>query len=395
MANLLKNEHCTGCTACASVCSKGCISMVPDKDGFLCPVIDSVMCVNCGRCEAVCPVMNPVIIDHSASKAYAAYTKDDAVRLSSSSGGIFTELSKTVLKHGGVVFGSAFGDGFLLQHKAVHDLGELEALRGSKYAQSDLGSSFKEAERYLKAGKTVLFSGTPCQISGLRSFLKSDYENLICVDLICHSAPSPKAWSAFLSEAASGTEADISTVNFRNKRNGWEDYSLVLSFTDGTEKVYNSKSNKYMQAFIGGLISRECCYNCNFKGSGHSGDITLGDFWGVQHIQPEAYNSTGTSVAIINSEKGRFYFEKCFDRITVFASDPEKALGGNPAYYTSCKRHKRRKKFFSNVNALGFTKAVDKYLPLTKSELAVKMIKRIPGKIKRTVKKLFTSEQKN
>ena len=198
MPQLAQPKHCTGCTACASACPKGCIAMQADENGFLYPKIDEAACVHCGLCEQSCPVTSPLPVTMQLPTAYAAYTRDEAVRLQSSSGGVFTELAKAVLDKGGIVYGAAYDETFRVVHRAVYHADELPPLRGAKYAQSDLGTCFFDIKTELQNGKWVLFSGTPCQVAGLKAFLQQEYETLLTVDFVCHSVPSPMAWDAYL-----------------------------------------------------------------------------------------------------------------------------------------------------------------------------------------------------
>ena len=219
MANLADSSRCTGCTACASACPKGCITMEADENGFLYPKINETACIHCGLCEARCPLLSPLPLTMHLPTAFAAYTKDEPLRLESSSGGIFTELAKTVLAQGGVVYGAAYDAQFHVVHRAVEDEADLSALRGAKYAQSDLGDTFLRVQEALRQGQSVLFSGTPCQVAGLKSFLNQDYESLITVDFVCHSVPSPMAWQSYLRSLG-----EVREISLRAKDTGWSRY---------------------------------------------------------------------------------------------------------------------------------------------------------------------------
>ena len=291
MPKLAAKEYCTGCTACASVCPKGCIAMTADENGFLCPVIDAQMCVRCGLCEKICPIRNPLKKSEDVPKAYAAFSADEAVRLSSSSGGIFTELAKVVLQRGGAVFGAAYNQQLDVVHICAESEDDIAKLRGAKYAQSDLQGVFAEVKTRLDAAQEVLFSGTPCQVGGLKAFLRRDYKNLLTVDFVCHSVPSPMAWRAYIKHRAAqdnGGELPDS-INLRSKQSGWTNYQYSNQFTyrDGHTHTAKSGESLYMKLFVGGYINRASCENCQFKGYNRVSDFTLGDFWGIWDIAPE------------------------------------------------------------------------------------------------------------
>lgn len=303
MDKLCKKELCTGCTACAAVCPRDCIAMVPDADGFVHPVVDESRCVGCGLCGKVCPVLNRKDLGYTPA-TFAVRSRDDVSRMASTSGGVFPELARSVLSQGGAVFGAAYDDDFRVVHICAENEAELDRLRGAKYAQSDLGGSFREVKRRLENGQQVLFSGTPCQVLGLKSFLKRDYDNLLLVDLVCHSVPSPLAWENYLRYISGGKT--ITAVNLRCKDTGWSryGYSNRFDFSDGTCRLDKSGESLYMRLFVGGYITRPSCESCPAKGYARVSDLTLGDFWGIWNTYPELDDDRGTSVVLVQTEKG-------------------------------------------------------------------------------------------
>jgi coenzyme F420-reducing hydrogenase beta subunit len=303
MPELAVLDHCTGCTACAAACPKDCITMQPDADGFFRPVIDRSRCVNCGLCEKVCPVLVPTAPSHTPA-AFAAWSREDASRLKSTSGGVFPELARSVLARGGAVYGAAYDENFRVIHICAENAAELDRLRGAKYAQSDLGDCFREAKGRLEAGQEVLFSGTPCQILGLKAFLRKDYVSLLTVDLVCHSVPSPLAWENYLRWISDGKT--ISAINLRCKDTGWSRYrySNRFEFSDGSCRMDQSGESLYMKLFGSGLISRPSCSGCPAKGYARVSDLTLGDFWGIWNSHPELDDDRGVSLVLVHSEKG-------------------------------------------------------------------------------------------
>lgn len=317
MHQLCERKYCTGCTACASVCPKGCITMAADEDGFLCPVIDAEKCVSCGLCEKTCPIVTPPEKPANEPVAYAAYSRDEKLRLDSSSGGIFSELAKVVLNEGGAVFGAAYNEAFEVVHICVENETDLARLRGAKYAQSDLGGSYKDVKRRLEQGQKVLFSGTPCQVLGLKSFLHRNYDNLLLVDMICHSVPSPLAWKRYLEHISEGKR--LATVNLRSKDTGWSryGYSNRFDFSDGTCLMDRSGESLYMKLFGGGYITSTACTNCPAKGYARVSDLSIGDFWGIWDVAPEMDDNKGTSVVLVQSAHGAEILRKIGEMLVV------------------------------------------------------------------------------
>lgn len=335
MPVLATKEYCTGCTACASVCPKGCITMVADEDGFLFPVVDTEKCVSCGLCEKVCPIITPLQKPGNEPVAYAAYSRDEAMRLSSSSGGVFTELAKAVLKDGGAVFGAAYDARFEVVHICAENEADLARLRGAKYAQSALGDSFRDVKRRLEQGQKVLFSGTPCQVGGLKAFLRKDYENLLTVDFVCHSVPSPMAWREYVKYRArqdNGGEMPCA-INLRDKRTGWTNYqySNLFTYADGHAHAARSGESLYMKLFVGDYINRESCANCRFKGYSRVSDLTIGDFWGIWDIEPEMDDNKGTSVVLVQTPRGKGLLDRIADQLILKAVTLEEASRQNHA----------------------------------------------------------------
>lgn len=316
---LCEPELCTGCTACASICPKGCITMAPDENGFLCPVVEAEKCVGCGLCEKSCPVISPMRATMTLPRAYAAYSLDEVIRLDSSSGGVFTEIARSVLKDGGAVFGAAYNERFEVCHICAESETELARLRGAKYAQSDLQDVFAQVKERLDRGQQVLFSGTPCQVSGLMAYLRKPYENLLTVDFVCHSVPSPMAWQAYVTYRAQQDNGGNlpESINLRSKETGWSryQYSNLFEYANGKKHTARSGESLYMKLFVGGYINRESCTNCQFKGYKRVSDLTIGDFWGIWDIAPEMDDNKGTSVVLVQSERGAKMMERLKDKL--------------------------------------------------------------------------------
>lgn len=353
MPVLASKEDCTGCTACASVCPKGSIAMAPDDNGFSFPVVDAGRCVSCGLCEKACPVLDSLPKSSREPRAYAAYSRDEVMRLDSSSGGIFTELAKHVLHQGGVVFGAAYNEAFEVVHICAEDEAGLAALRGAKYAQSDLNGIFAQVRRRADTGETVLFSGTPCQVAGLKGFLRREYENLVTVDFVCHGVPSPVAWSRYLRYRADQDNEGVmpATVNLRSKETGWSryQYSNVLEYGNGRRHVASSQDSLYMKLFVDNCLSRVSCTNCRFKGYARCSDLTIGDFWGIWDIRPQMDDNRGTSVVIVQSAAGEALFDRIKERCIFQTVSLEEASAQNRSMLESAPGHASREAILKAV----------------------------------------------
>lgn len=297
------------------------------------------------------------------NQAYAAINNNASVRMVSSSGGVFTLIAEAVLAKGGAVFGAGWDENMQLKHICVEQPDQLAKLRGSKYVRSQLGGSYAKAKEMLEAGRPVLFTGTPCQIGGLRSYLKQDYPNLICQDIICHGAPMPQVWDKYLRfrEAAAGAKA--TAVNFRDKSTGWSSYSVSMDFQNGATYRCSARTDPYMRAFLQDLTLCDSCYRCKFKTRQRQSDITLADFWGIQQILPTMHDDKGTSLVFVHSEKGIALLESLQDRLTLMEADTDMALNSNPSMLRSAAKPANRDDFLQALNETNFQTLTEKYCP--------------------------------
>lgn len=304
-------DSCTGCGACAQSCVKEAITMVENMEGFLQPRINSKLCVECHKCEKVCPILNPIVISQNLeTKVYAAINKDDKVRVQSSSGGAFYALAKWTIEQGGVVFGAKF-IGIHLQHDCAEKLEDVYPFMGSKYIQSDVADSYDKVKSYLLQDRLVLYSGTPCQIAGLKRFLYKDYENLITVDLLCHGVPSPRIWERYMRRLLNNLKAkEVKDIRFRTKR---RDLNISPNFyffffflgEDGVWHEYGEdcRKNLYFAYFMRHLF-RSSCYHCHFRSLETSqADFTIGDCWNVDEDHPKMSDGQGISTIILHTNK--------------------------------------------------------------------------------------------
>ena len=328
MIQIKDKSACCGCAACVQRCPKQCISLKEDKEGFLYPIVDKNTCIDCGYCEKVCPIINQNA-SREPLKVYAAKHTDDEIRMKSSSGGIFTLLAEQIIDEGGVVFGARFDEYWEVMHDYTETKEGLAAFRGSKYVQSRIGNTYQQAENFLKHGRKVMFTGTPCQIAGLKHFLRKEYENLLLVDFVCHGVPSPKVWRMYLDETLASQGIEIKTVlshamprqkfiksvEFRSKSTGWKKYSFVLTLTKMTDEgeeysVLLSNifwDNPFMRSFLGNFILRPSCYQCLFKSGKSSASLTMGDFWGIEDIRSELDDDKGCELLLCYDDNVNSY----------------------------------------------------------------------------------------
>lgn len=338
MIRILDKVKCCGCEACVQVCPKHCIAFEQDSEGFRYPLVDETKCIDCGLCEKVCPVLN-INEARKPLSSYAALNENEEERLKSSSGGIFILLAKRTIAEGGVVFGAKFDEHWNVVHAFAENETDLIAFMGSKYVQSRIGDTFFQAKNYLNGGRRVLYSGTPCQIAGLKKFLRKEYDNLLTVDVICHGVPSPSVWQHYLEEIkqnarkgensvspplkplVSGCDTligknsvTIESISFRDKRLGWKKYSFALTLAkataDGKPNIVSlSHIHKEDPYFLGfnnyNLYLRPSCYRCPVRDLRSGSDITLADFWGIETLLPELNDDKGVSVVMTNTVKGQ------------------------------------------------------------------------------------------
>ena len=372
---IIKSKYdCCGCGACAQRCPHNAIELIQDNEGFLYPQIDESICIDCGLCERVCPIINQELPSEPI-KTFAAKNNDENIRQLSSSGGIFTLLATKVINNGGVVFGAIFNAKWEVEHDYTDTIEGIAKFRGSKYVQSKINNNYILAEEYLKDGKQVLFSGTPCQIAGLKRFLRKEYENLICVDIICHGVPSPFIWQKYLEQYNS---TELSSISFRDKTNSWKRYEVVIRQGKKTLIREEIGKNIYMKLFLSDLCLRPSCSNCSSKSGKSKSDITIADFWGIQHLHPDFDDDKSCNLILINSKKGLNLFNKLeCDKIE---TDFNTAIKYNTSYFKSVAEPKYRKYFFENFDKYGFA-IYDKICKKQRPSL----IRRIASRCKRLI----------
>lgn len=387
MISIQNKKNCFGCYACVNICPKKCIIMKKDDEGFFYPKIDKDVCINCGLCNKICPIINKTCgnIEYS-TQAIAAVNNNIEIVKRSSSGGIFSHIAEEIINNNGVVFGAAFSNDFYsVSHIFVEDIEGLKKLRGSKYVQSNIGNSYIKAKEFLEAGRLVLFTGTPCQIGGLKAFLKKDYDNLYTQDLVCHGVPSPLVWKKYLEYQEKKFDAKIINVNFRCKKHGWKNYCMALEFSNGKEIYRPINDDWFMRGFVSNLYLRPSCYTCNFKGIKRQSDITLADFWGIERIYPKMFDDFGVSLVLLHSEKGKSLIQKNDKNIRFISIDYEEAIKYNSSAVKSSNPNNNRKIFMEEMEKHP-QKAFKKYCGKTLKEKVKFVIKKL---IKLVMKRSF------
>lgn len=366
--------------------------MQSDSEGFDYPHIDERKCIKCGLCEKVCPVLH--IYENVRSteqpKIFAAWSLDEKTRLSSTSGGVFSELVKIVLENDGVAAGARYNENNDIEHYAITDVNELEKLRQSKYAQSRIGLIYVKLKEHLDAGKEVLFCGAPCQNAALASYLKKEYDNLITCDFICKGVNSPKAFRKYLDMLEKKYKSTVKVVHFKNKTYGWSRFSTKVYFENGAYYLKDRYNDPFMVGYVEkNLYLRPSCHNCFYKGLPRVSDITLGDFWGLKDKHPELDEDKGTSVVLLNTPKGLEFFEKLNG--TVFKQECviEDVLGGNLCLDASAPAHQNRQAFFENLDTLPFDKLIKKYGGKSRKKSIKRFVHSGAAKVKRSISGLL------
>lgn len=360
MIHIENKETCCGCTACAAVCPKDAITMQPDAMGFLYPRVDRDKCVDCGLCERVCAFSDAYDTSDNFARPIplGVRQRDPAELAASQSGGAFAALAVSVLAEGGVVYGAGYGEGFRVVHKRAASPAELAELRGSKYVQSDVGSCFRAVRADLRAGRHVLFSGTPCQVAGLKSFIGPKLgSGLLLADIVCHGVPSPYVWRDNLKYIAARYGSPIVGVNFRDKRiTGWHGCKESYSLDDGRRVV----STAYTRAFFKDIMLREACGCCPFANVRRPSDVSLADFWGVERTSPTfADDNRGCSLVLLNTERGRALFERARGALDVLPAELENCMQGHLRYPSA--HSSRRAAFVADYEHRGFRHAMRRF----------------------------------
>ena len=347
-----KEESCYGCRACEHVCPKGAIAMQENGEGFLYPVLDETKCIQCGLCKKVCPYDNNQTDKKEPLSVYAAQYQNAEALKKSTSGGMFSAFADYVLENGGAVAGCIFDKDFNAIHVVTKDLDVVAKMRGSKYVQSNTGKSYPQIKDLLESGVLVLFTGTPCQVDGLKRYLRKDYDNLFTLDLICHGVPSQKMLGAYL-DSVRKEKGEVLDLKFRDKeRNGWSEQGSIV--IEKKIKTISGFNNSYYQYFLKSNLSRPCCYACKYSSIHRVGDITIGDYWNIGKILPALETKDGYSVILVNSSKGEELLGQVKDRLKLYETDLISAVKGNGNLSHPSEKPATREDIYKRVEEEGY-----------------------------------------
>lgn len=411
MINIIHKQDCCGCAACVQRCPKHCISLKEDEEGFLYPQVELDKCIDCHLCEKVCPQITPPD-KIPPLEVLAAKNRNENERMASSSGGVFIALVKKVISSGGVVFGAVFDENWEVKHTYAETLDGVRPMMCSKYLQSRIGNSFSDAERFLKEGRNVLFCGTPCQITGLRRYLRKVYPNLLAVDFLCHGVPSPGVWRSYLNEtfgisarrAAAGKNTVLSSslksipvitgIGFRDKKPyGWKKFSFVVRGESASKADKNSvllsdihRENPYMRGFLADIYLRPSCYNCKCKNGVSQSDLTIADYWGIQQLMPDFDDDKGVGLVLINTEKGRDAFQ-ILD-MEVRTSNLKDAMMLNGGFNEQVTPHPKRQLFFNRF------RSGEPVSRIVVECLRIPLYRRLVRKVKNVIKRILQIKNK-
>ncbi len=356
-----QKETCSGCTACMNICPKNAIKMEEDEEGFKYPIIDKSKCINCGACIKICPNIKK---DNSNSikKTYGVKHKNDKERMTSRSGGVFIALSDYILDLKGVVYGAQLNDDFSVSHNRAESKEERNKFKGSKYIQSDMGDIIKKIKKDLQNNKKVLFSGTPCQVAAVKSCIPEKLQKeLYTCDLICHGVPSEKVFKDFLNYIEQTSGKKIKEFNFRDKKFGWAPHYETIIFEDNT----NLSTQYFRNLFYGHNILRPACYKCNYANTHRPADITIADFWGIENIAPEFLDEIGVSLAIINNEKGKKWFESVKIDLEIIDCKVEECIKATYTLNQPTPKSETREEFWEEYKKKDFKYIIEKYATTT------------------------------
>lgn len=355
---------CTGCSACAAVCPKRCIQLEQNEEGFVYPKVDQSLCVECGLCEKVCPALEGQLEQSRVQQVFYGWHREDSVRLASSSGGVYSGLAQRVLEQGGRVFGSVFDPE---KRRAVHsssEQGDYALQRKSKYVESALEDTFRQAKSALESGVPVLFSGAPCQIYGLYNYLGKEYPNLVTCDFICGGVNSNRVFQDYLDGLERRYGAKVKNVDFRSKKYGWSTHSIRVELQNGRQYNSHYYTDPFFHGFFDHCFLRKCCYQCRFKNA-HRADITLADYWRYRDVEGLRNDELGISLVSANSRAAAEWLQGCAALQLTEISPEHAAYNYRPAELDQ-NALRRREQFFSLYQREGFSTAAKKtYLKKT------------------------------
>lgn len=371
MIEINNKVDCCGCNACGDSCPQASISYEIDKEGFWYPKVDINTCIDCHLCEMVCPMLNKsdFIVRYEVPKVYAAYNKNEEVRLDSTSGGVHSLMAQYIFAKGGYVGGAIYNTDHTVSHITSDDPSKLDEIRSSKYLQSKMVGQYKDVKDLLHLGKTVFYCGAPCQIQALYKYLRKDYDNLITADFICRGVNSPKVFISYINMLERQFGSKATGIKFKCKKWGWHNFSTRVIFANGKEYCKDRDHDLFLIGYLqSGIFSRPSCYECPFKGFPQKADITLADFWGIEHLDQNMDNDKGTSLVMINSDKGLRLFKNVSDNLIWKEFTMSDAKIGNKAIDSSMKQvSDNRELFFDAIDKKPFEQVAKEFFPIRSS----------------------------
>ena len=386
MIEITDKAMCSGCTACKSICPQSCIKMEEDFEGFLYPKVENEKCIKCGQCIKVCPILkHKVLLQDVELKAVCLRSKSQVVLENSTSGGFFTPLCHYILNNNGVVIGAAFTQKKKIEHIVIQkdNSDKLYKLRGSKYVQSNLNDIFRTIKNYLKENKIVCFSGTPCQVAGLHSFLGKEYKNLITVDVVCHGTPSPKLWDKYINYHENKRKSEVIEVSFRKKTYGYHSGTMELIFSDGNKYQGSARIDFMLKSFFSEISSRPSCYQCKFKSSHHNSEFTIFDSWhAADLVENLKDDDKGYTNVLINNDKAEQIFKLIQSDYIFYSINAEKAINlDGKMVRNSAIPHRMRSEFYKSIAQETLDKHIQKFIPISRLDYIVEFGKGIMYKL--------------
>ncbi|MBB5264174.1 coenzyme F420-reducing hydrogenase beta subunit [Catenibacillus scindens] len=380
MLDITDKLRCCGCTSCANVCANGAIKMLPDEEGFLYPVVDKNLCNNCGLCNNVCPVENKPLQSEEEKKSYVTRAKNENVLMDSTSGGFVTPLITYVLERNGIICAAAYDENFKVKHIIIEKdwkADDLANIRGSKYVQSDLGNCYKKIRKYLEEERTVCFVGTPCQVNGLKSFLRKSYTRLITVDLVCHGTPSPKLWEKYLNYQREKYSPQIKKISFRNKTYGYHSGTMKISFANRKPYFGSARVDLMLKCFFSEIASRPICYQCPFKTLDRCSDFTIYDCWHASDLVDGLKDDDkGFTNVIVQSKKGEDILDLIKDKYDIYSVETKKAIKlDGIMVLNSAVPHPLRSQFYIALDKYDMKEIVQKFVPIKINDYIIERLK--------------------
>lgn len=375
MIDIKDKKDCCGCNACGDVCHQEAITFLSDNEGFWYPQVNKDKCTDCHLCEKICPMLNIGTLkrnDWDEPKVFGGYNKDIVIRFDSTSGGLYSLLAQAMYKQKGYVSGAVYSEDFQVFNFISNDKKDLKRLRSSKYVQSNAEGIYKTIKQLLVSGEKVLACGSPCQMAALRSYLRKDYDNLLVVDFLCRATNSPKVFEKYKESLEARYGSKIIAIKDKNKDHGWHSLGRKITFEDGQVYYGEGHEDDFRRGYHGNVFERPSCYECKFKGFPRMSDITLGDFWGIGNVDPSLEQNLGTSLIMINSQKGLDYFEKVKEKLVVKEFTLKDIIPGNPTAILGGKlpylAHINRDDFFKALDEMPFDECANRFFPYVNNQ---------------------------